>query len=102
MEALNSNVGGVLLLKQFEDRSNSALYLLIWVENDFFTVEYQTNRQRKTQLPLPRPIYFTAVEARPNDVHFGLSERTLHAKDEAIVEVGRIVATIAIETPRSW
>src|SRR5215470_17861737 len=97
MEALNHSVGGVLLLKQFEDRSNSALYLLVWVENDLVAVEYQTNRERKTQLPLLRLVEFTAVEARANDMQFGLSERPLHAKDEAVVEIGRVVATVAIE-----
>src|ERR1700746_1544646 len=64
METLHHSVGGVLLFKQFEDCSNSALYFLVWVENDFVAVEYQTNRQRKTQLPLLRLIEFTAVEAR--------------------------------------
>src|SRR5215471_13544886 len=97
MEALNHSVGGVLLLKQFEDRSNSALDLLVWVENDLVAVEYQANRERKTQLPLLRLIEFAAVEARANDMQFGLSERPLHAKDEAVVEIRRIVATVAIE-----
>jgi len=97
METLHHSVGGVLLFKQFEDCSNSALYFLVWVENDFVAVEYQTNRQRKTQLPLLRLIEFTAMEARANDVQFGLSERPLHAKDEAVVEIGWVVATIAIE-----
>src|SRR5215470_17336801 len=97
MEALNHGVGGVLLLKQFEDRSNRALYLLVWVENDLVAVEYQTNREKKTQLPLLRLVEFTAVEARANDMQFGLSECSLHAKDEAVVEIGRVVTTIAIE-----
>jgi hypothetical protein len=30
-------------------------------------------------------------------MQFGLSERPLHAEDEAVVEIGRVVATVAIE-----
>src|SRR6516165_5918341 len=97
VEALNDTVGAVLLLKQFEDRSNSALHFLVGVENDLVAVEYQTNRQRKTQLAFLRLIEFAAVEARANDVQFCLSERALHPKNEAVVEVGWIVAAIAIE-----
>jgi hypothetical protein len=37
------------------------------------------------------------VEARANDVEFCLGELPLDAKDKAVVEVGWIVTTIAVE-----
>jgi len=37
------------------------------------------------------------VEARANDVEFCLSELPFYAKYKTVVEVGRIVTTIAVE-----
>ena len=97
MEALNHSVGAVFLLEQREDRPDGALHFLVGIENDLVAVKYQTNRQGKTQLTFLRSVEFSAVEARANDVQFCLSERALHAKDKAVVEVGRIVAAISVE-----
>src|SRR6516165_1646852 len=97
LEALNHAIGAALLLKQLEDCSNGALYFLVRIKNDVLAVEYQTNWQREAQLTLLRFVEFAAVEARANNVQFGLSERAFHAKDQAVVEVGRVVATIAVE-----
>ena len=52
LEALNHSVGAAFLLEQFEDRPNGALHFLVGIENDLVAVEYQTNRQWETQLPL--------------------------------------------------
>ncbi|MGA8469363.1 MAG: hypothetical protein WB721_11020 [Pseudolabrys sp.] len=73
------------------------MHFLVGIENDLVAVKYQTNRQGKTQLTFLRSVEFSAVEARANDVQFCLSERALHAKDKAVVEVGRIVAAISVE-----
>jgi len=54
---------------------------------------------RLRQRPLLRSVEFGAVEARANDVQFCLRERAFHAKDKAVVEVGRIVAAISVEHP---
>src|SRR5258708_14359156 len=80
-EALNHAIGAALLLKQLEDGSNGTLYFLVRIKNDILAVEYQTNWQREAQLTFLRFVEFAAVEARANNVQFGLSERTFHAKD---------------------
>ena len=69
------------MLKQLEDGSNGTLYFLVRIKNDILAVEYQTNWQREAQLTFLRFVEFAAVEARANNVQFGLSERTFHAKD---------------------
>src|SRR4029077_18921565 len=97
VEALNHSVGTVLLLEQREDRPDGTLHFLVGIENDLVVVKYQTNWQRKTQLPLLRSVEFGAVEARANDVQFCLRERAFHAEDKAVVEVGWIVAAISVE-----
>src|ERR1700739_4116989 len=97
VEALNHRVGAVLLLEQREDRPDGALHFLVGIENDLVAVKYQTNRQWKTQLTFLRSVEFGAVEARANDMRFCLCERAFHAEDKAVVEVGRIVATISVE-----
>src|SRR5215470_1707472 len=99
-EALNHSVGAVLLLEQREDRLDGALHFLVGIENDLVAVKYQTNRQWKTQLTFLRSVEFGAMEARANDVQFCLRECAFHAEDKAVVEVGRIVAAIAVEHQR--
>ena len=81
LEALNHAIGAALLLKQLEDGSNGALYFLVRIKNDILTIEYLTNWQREAQLAFLRFVEFAAVEARANNVQFGLSERAFHAKD---------------------
>ena len=73
------------------------LHFLVGIENDLVAVKYQTDWQWKTQLTFLGSIELGAVEARANDVQFCLRERAFHAEDKAVVEVGRIVATISVE-----
>ena len=97
VEVLNHSVGAVLLFEQREDRSDGALHFLVGIENDLVAVKYQTNWQWKTQLTFLRSVEFGAMEARANDMQFCLRECAFHAEDKAVVEVGRIVATISVE-----
>jgi hypothetical protein len=95
--SVNHAVGAVLLLKQLEYCPNSALHFLVWIENNLVGVVHKTNWYGEAQLTLPRLVEFCSVEARANDVEFCLSELPFYAKDETVVEVGRIVTTIAVE-----
>jgi hypothetical protein len=79
---------------------NRALDLLVGVEHDLVGFEHKADGQGKAQLALVRLIQLPAVEAPADDVQFCLSEGALHAEDQRIVELGRIVATILVDHER--
>ena len=56
--------------------------------------------QPQTQLTATSLVQDTASQASFQDVEFGLGERALHAEDQAIVEVGRIIEAVLIEQQR--
>jgi hypothetical protein len=96
VEAADHPVGAALLLEQLEDGAHRPLDLLVGVEHDPVVLEHQADRQREMEFTLGRLVEFAAVEARADDVEFGLGEGALEAENEAVVEVGRIVRSVML------
>jgi len=94
-------VGGALLLEQLEHGPHRALYLLVGIEHDAVAIPNEADRQRKAQLALVCFVELAAVQARANNMQLGLGERALHAEHEAVVELGRIVATVLVDHERA-
>src|SRR5258706_1322245 len=101
LEALDYGVRTALSFEQFEHRSNGALYFLVRIERNLVVVKNQTHRQREVQFTLVRLVELAAVEARADDVKLCLGERALHAKHEAVVELGRVVTAVLVDYQRA-
>jgi hypothetical protein len=50
VKVLDHSIGTFILLKQFEDRANSTLHFLVWIEDNLVAIEDQADWQRETQL----------------------------------------------------
>ena len=63
-----ANPGCTFFRKQFEDRANSALNFLVWVDYNFVVVADEPNWQRKPELASVRLIELAAMEARADNM----------------------------------
>jgi hypothetical protein len=68
IEALDDAECCTLECKQIEDRTDCALDLLIWIEDDLVVLENKSDRQGEAQFALGGLVELTAMEARADDV----------------------------------
>src|ERR1700716_1864487 len=101
LEALTHGIGRALSFEQFKYHSNSTLHFLVGIKRNLVIVENKADRQSEMQLTFAGLVELAAVEARADDVQLCLSESTLHAEHEAVVEVGWIVTSILVDDERA-
>jgi hypothetical protein len=65
-----------------------------------FLVVTKPNRKRKTQFTSLGFVEFATQEARAQKMKFGLGHRPLEAQQQAVVEIGWVVATIFVDHQR--
>jgi hypothetical protein len=70
---------------------------LVRIERDFVIVVNKANRQSEVQLTFMRLVEFASMEARADDVQFGLGKRALHAEHKTVVELGWIVTAVFVD-----
>ena len=69
---LDDGVCSAFFFEQLEYGPDGSLHVLVWIEHDAAAIVDEANRQREAQLAPVRLVELAAVQARADDVQFGL------------------------------
>ena len=97
-KALYHSIRGAFFLEQAEHHLHGATHLGVRVDDDaaFFVVGV-AHRQRRPQLTLAGLVQLAALEAPAQEMQLGLCHRALQSEQQAVVEVGRVVAAVGVD-----
>lgn len=92
-------IGAAGLPKQGKNQAHGTLDLDIRIEQNLsrFLAVNVTHRQRETEFSALGLVAFAALEARADEMEFGLRQGAFEPEQKLVVEIGRIVATVGID-----
>src|SRR5260370_438893 len=94
-------IGAARFAKEAKHHFHRSPHFCVGVRNDApLLVVAITDRKRETQLTLFRFVELTSLEARVQEMQLGLSHGPLQPKQEAVVEIRRIVTTVFVDYQR--